>query len=261
MATVVSLKSIFENSKEKLSQELTGLVLPKDAEAVQNVVANHLCELFENDNVYRQSLTESEDYILQSTIRLLQSEQNISLEISKSVNNILTKKQGSTVKKDPFKPYYAVAGASVGAIAGGFIGTWVAVAGAIAGAAVGAYCSSKTQVGDFSVIEGIKGKDVEHPLNTNVFIGIVGKICENIDGVIETYRVQIKRVENIYNQRDTPTFQDEYSAVLSQIVNVYNIAKTSNEPIPGKLSNAIDLLAESLENYGLKIENGKIINE
>ena len=50
MATVVTLKSIFENSKEKLSQELIGLVLPKDAETVQNVVANHLCELFENDN-------------------------------------------------------------------------------------------------------------------------------------------------------------------------------------------------------------------
>lgn len=261
MATVVTLKSIFENSKEKLSQELIGLVLPKDAETVQNVVANHLCELFENDNAYRQSLTESEDYILQSTIRLLQSQQNISLEIAKSVSDILTKKSGSNVKKDPFKPYYAVAGAGVGAIAGGFIGTWVAVAGAIAGAAVGVYCSSKTQVGGFSVIEGIKDKDVEHPLNTNVFIGIVEKICENIDGVIETYRVQIKRIENIYSQRDIPTFQDEYSAVLSQIVNVYNMAKTSNEPIPDKLSNAIDLLAESLENYGLKIENGKIINE
>lgn len=259
MTNSVSLKSIFEDNKEKLSQELNELMLPKDAEKVQKVVADYLCNLFENENVYRQNLTESEDYILQSAIRLLQAQQNITLEIAKSANDILMeKKQNGTVKRNASKPYYAIAGAGVGALAGGFLGTWVAVAGAIAGAAVGAYCTSKSQVSDFSAIE--KANNSEHTINTNVFIGIVGNICENIDGVIETYRVQIRRVENIYNQREEPSLQNEYSILLSQIANVYNTAKTLNEPIPEKLSAAIDFLAESLGNYGLKIENGKIIN-
>ena len=259
MTNAVLLKSIFENNKEKLSQELNGLELPKDAEKVQKVVADYLCDLFENENVYRQNLTESEDYILQSAIRLLQAQQNITLEIAKSANAILMKrKQSETVKRNVSKPYYAIAGAGVGAIAGGFLGTWVAVAGAIAGAAVGTYCASKSQASDFSAIENTNNS--EHTIKTNVFIGIIGNICENIDGVIETYRVQIKRVENIYTQREVPTLQNEYSILLSQIANVYNTSQTLNEPIPDKLSTAIDLLAESLENYGLKIENGRIIN-
>lgn len=259
MANVVSLKSVFEDSKEKLTRELEGLALPKDAEKVQGVVANHLCELFENENAYRQSLTESEDYILQSTIRLLQAQQNITLEIAKSVNAVqMREKTNASANNNMPKPYHAIVGAGVGALAGGFLGTWIAVAGAIAGAAVGVYCTSKTLVYGFTDIEN--PKDAEHSINTKILVGIVEKICENIDGVIETYRVQIRRVENIYNQREEPSLQNEYSILLSQIANVYNTAKTLNEPIPEKLSAAIDFLAESLGNYGLKIENGKIIN-
>ena len=62
----LTLKSIFESNKEELSSKLEKLSLPKDSELVQKTVADFLGDLFESEGLYRQNLTESEDYLLQS---------------------------------------------------------------------------------------------------------------------------------------------------------------------------------------------------
>ena len=50
-----------------MADKLTGLALPKDAKKVQEIVSQFLGNLFESDGVYRQNLTQSEDYILQDS--------------------------------------------------------------------------------------------------------------------------------------------------------------------------------------------------
>lgn len=255
--TIVTLKSAFIESKSDLIQKLNGLHFPSDAMKIQKLTTEHLNLLFENENNYRQSLTESEDLILLSVLRLLQSQQNITDEIAKTIENNC-KNLNIEKEKHSKNPYWTVAGAGAGAVVGGLINSWGAVAGAIVGTALVIYFSIKPTIKSGSQVESENFSSTI--TNTNVFISIIENICENIDNIIETYRVQIRRVENIYNQREEPSLQNEYSILLSQIVNVYNTAKTLNVPIPDKLSAAIDFLAESLENYGLKIENGKIIN-
>ena len=47
MDTCITLKSIFASSKEDLSQKLSGLSLPKDAQKIQETVADFLEKLFE----------------------------------------------------------------------------------------------------------------------------------------------------------------------------------------------------------------------
>ena len=74
MDSNVTLKSIFVSNKEELSAKLEGLSLPKDSQKVQEVVMDFLDNMFENDGQFRQTLTESEDFLLQASIRLLQAQ-------------------------------------------------------------------------------------------------------------------------------------------------------------------------------------------
>ena len=71
MDSNVTLKSIFVSNKEELSAKLEGLSLPKDSQKVQEVVMDFLDNMFENDGQFRQTLTESEDFLLQASIRFI----------------------------------------------------------------------------------------------------------------------------------------------------------------------------------------------
>lgn len=258
MATTVTLKAIFASNKAKLSESLKGLTLPKDAQQIQKIVTDFLSDMFENNGEYRQSLTESEDYILQAALRLLQAQQSITNEIVKSSisNDDHNVARGN---RNAVNPYYALVGTGVGALAGGLAGTWGAVAGAIAGTAIVIYCSAKKQAK--TSIPNLSAPSTEPHVNGTVFTDIVENICQSIDSVIETYRVQVKRIKDVYENREKPTLQTDYSELLDQVVNVYNVLNTSSEAVSPKISNAVNSLVECLENYGLKIENGKVVNE
>lgn len=111
-----------------------------------------------------------------------------------------------------------------------------------------------------SVSQEVK-KPASKKLNAAAFLNIVGNICETVDNILDTYRVQVNKIKNIYEQKEKPTLQSEYGILLEQINNVWNAFESSKDAIPTKLQTAIEMMAESLENYGLKIVNGKIVNE
>lgn len=258
MNNEVTLKALFSKSKSSLVDNLKGLSLPKDAQQIQVVVTKHLGNLFENDNDFRQNLTEAEDYILISVLRLLQSQQSIADEIAKSTKGLKTASNENMSATSNSPQYVTIAGAGVGAIAGGLMGTLGAIAGAIAGAAISTYFNSKPSP-KTSQSSTSKVKEKEYPVNTELFTSIVENICDSIDGVIATFRVQVKRIKNIYDQREAPSLIRDYATLVEQVANVYNVS-SAVEGVPTKLKQAIYYLAESLENYNLKIENGKIVN-
>lgn len=263
MNSNVTLKSIFVSNKEELSAKLDGLCLPKDSQQVQKVVTDYLDNMFENDGQFRQTLTESEDFLLQASLRLLQAQQNIALEFAKASKDGIRqhgtcRNIAQSQKSKTSSMYISAAGAGVGAFAGGFFGTWAAVGGAIAGTALVIYCSTRPSNNKSSVAndDAIPSSSA---INVSSFCSIIENICESIDGVIDTYRVQVKRITNSYEQREAPSLLNTYSMLIEQIANVIKFSKDSNIEISSNLKSAICILEETLENYDLKYDNGKIV--
>ena len=77
---------------------------------------------------------------------------------------------------------------------------------------------------------------------------------------METYRVQVKRIENIYAQKESPSILSQCESLLSHVANVSKAVESNKENVPAKVVNAVEMLVESLENYNLAIENGKVVS-
>lgn len=278
----ITLKSIFALNKDELSKKLSGLILPKDSQKIQTIVSDFLGNLFENDGMYRQSLTDQEDFILLAAIELIKSQQNITSELTKNYNctsqstaNNIKEQKSELRKKNLVKDSVVAGGAGLGALAGsglgvkmvnsgalsgGLVSTWFAFAGAIAVSALVIYLSYQQKENNKTKTFITKDYVGEFSLDAEVFCSIVERICESIDNVIETYRVQVKRIINTYEQRERPTLLNTYSLLTEQIANVINISRNCGEDTPEKLKKAILIMEECLENYDLKFENGKIKN-
>ena len=70
MKNTHTLASMFESNIEVLEKELDGLILPKDAENIQQIVSKYLDLMLEDEGEFRQNLTQAEDYILQASLSL-----------------------------------------------------------------------------------------------------------------------------------------------------------------------------------------------
>lgn len=259
MATNTSLGALFVSFEVNLKKELQNLYLPTDSAKVEQIISSFFSDIFENSSEYRQSLTESEDLLLLSVLQILKAQQNIVSEISKSVkytdSSDKSHQQNSSIITKSYAPIIAT---GTGAIVGGLFGTWAAIAGSIAGCALSIYyASNKSQKSAKSIEYKIRNDEL---LDVDTFVEILKKICENIDGVIATYRVQVQKVKNSYERRNEPSFLVTYSALAEQIANVCTVAKAENSNISNKLSQAIGMLEDSLENYDLSIVNGSIKN-
>ena len=252
-----TLASMFEANKQALEKELVGLTLPKDANKIQNVVSKYLNSIFESNGEYRQHLTQAEDYILQSALRLLNAQQDIALEISSPKTGSVSSQKS---EKKHVNPYTSLIGTTVGGALGAFGGTWGAVFGAIAGTAVVLYCA--TAIPRLQPQSVSTNNQIAIPsIHTEVFLEIVKNICESIDDLIETFRTQIKRVENVYEQKEKPSLQKDYSMLLASIqelVVTVNTECADKEKKLKRLEKKVGDLAETLENYGVAIVDGKI---
>ena len=255
MANIISLKVLFELNKGELEQKLAGLKLPKDADKVQQLISDYLSRLFESDGEFRQNLTQSEDYILQATLRILTAQENFTNSLIANNHQEPSYYPQNNDNKQSF--YTTLIGTGVGAVAGGFIGAWAAVIGALAGNAVVAYMMTRKEkpVQKTEIVSS----QIDSTIDTAAFLNIILNVCESIDGVVETYRTQVCRIVKEYENREKPTLQSNYSSLLEQIVNVNKVA-SSLDNVPDKLQQAIILMVECLENYGLRIEKNQIIN-
>lgn len=266
--TKVSIRSMFESQKTELEQKLKGLALPKDSIKVQETIEDLMNHLLDIDGEFRQGLTQSEDFILQSALRVLTIQQDLTKGILPTGRS--TKTVGEASGSYPTSVFPTLIGTGVGAISGGligkglaavgsFAGIWGAVIGALAGNAIAAYFIVKKTPQVIS--NGEDANDTNTPIDVNVFLGIFANLCDSIDGIVETYRVQVNRVVNDYEKRERPNLQTDYSSLLDQIINLHRVSSAMTDQIPAQVKQAIVLLEESLENYGLKIENNKIVNE
>ena len=97
---------------------------------------------------------------------------------------------------------------------------------------------------------------VESELNVDAFIEIIGKICQSVDSLIETFRAQINRVVNKYENQEKATLEKDFRFLLEGIQSLVGYKRTHSEEEPKyirKLKERIEDVGELLENYNLAI--------
>lgn len=270
-----TLVDLFNSQKQELIDQLTDLALPEDCEKVKKTVSDYLDSLFNKDGEFRMALTQSEDYILSAALSLLNAQQ----EIANALISSQSSKKSDVVRrsgipfdevqgaKNPFKkvevnPATTLLGAGGGATLGHIIcGGWGSLFGSIAGTAVAIYLSSMVETREKSPIPPNSRRndfvqdDKKAKLDVQHFISITRKICESVDNLIATFRAQVQRVVDKYENQDKPSLEREYSPLLECIQSVvgYERAHIYDEKYAKKISERIEDLAECVENYNLNI--------
>lgn len=264
-----SLKNLFESKQDNLRNSLLNFELPKDALKIEHAVSEYLNNLFDENGEFRMQLTQSEDYILQSALSLLNAQQAILSEVSKGKEQktepILPKTndnrntiQSNGISKEAI-PYSIGASAAGGVIGGVVIGTWGAVFGSIAGTAIALYyVANKEKQTTKSKTNTVKqpASQPSQKLDVEKFIRIVAGVCESIDNLIETFRAQINRVIEKYEQQPKPTLETNFKSIVEGIQSLIGYKRTheaTEEKYVIKLQQRIEDLTELLDNYDLEI--------
>lgn len=258
-----TLTSVFESNKSVLKERLEGLSLPSDASKIQKIINDYLNEMFNNEGEFRQNLTQSEDYILQAALSLLNAQQSMIKEMAPIVAPQQPKLEPvsqpafSGLKKEKYP--YALGGTAIGGSVGGLLlGTWGAVFGAIAGTAIVLYYASN-QTTSAPQRKGLGEKPLlqQPKLNVDAFLAIVKNICGSVDSLIDTFRAQINRVVNKYESQEKPTLEKEYRFLLESVQSLigYKRAHHEDEKFIRKIQERIEDMAESLDNYNLAVED------
>ena len=273
MNTKITLVSLFDKNRTLLEKELQGLMLPDDADKVQNIISNYLNTLFESDGEFRQQLTLSEDYILQAALSLLNAQQEIAMTLieKKPVDNLMQKTSLMTTAQNkktafsadilnsPVKGINALVASSGGALIGNvLLGGWGTVVGSIAGTAVVIYLSQYDNVNKVSKNEPSSNPIVEtsNPINSTLLINVVLKICESIDTLVDTFRSQINRVVEKYESQEKPSFEKEYRPLLEELQSLVGYERNHtevNEKNFRKLKERIEDIVETLESWNLDV--------
>ena len=272
MNTKCTLVSLFDKDKETLGKKLEGFVLPKDGELIQKTISEYLNKLLENDSDFRQSLTQSEDYVLQAALSLLSAQQNIAKAVV--VNKPL--QQTSMLEKSSFKKEKAnilsdfsninikgdkamIASTGGALIGNAILGGWGAVLGSIAGTALTIYLT-QTEKQKVEILQKQANSPIEQntPIDIQQLTNIVSKICESVDSLVDTFRAQIDRVVEKYEGQEKPTFEKEHRPLLEELQSLIGYERTHDgcdEKSVRKLKERIEDIVETLENYDLMVIN------
>lgn len=268
-----TLCELFESNQVQLQQALTGMTLPKDMSKVQKTVSSYLEKVFDTEGEFRQNLTQSEDYILEAAISLLNAQQKISSALLKDIHyhndskklnpSVVAPENKESSSDNVFNigtnsTLFGVAG---GAIAGKLIlGGWGAVFGAIAGVALSIYLSNRTQTKTQSQTtrRGVQEENSNKPIDIDSFIHIIHDVCESVDNLISTFRAQVNRVVQKYESQEKPKLEKEYRFLLESIQSLVGFERNhdmTEEKYVKKIRERIEELAETLDNYDITLEN------
>ena len=266
-----TLYSLFISSKDELTSQLEGLTLPSGAQEAQSCVVKYFNKIFDADGDFRQNLTQSEDYILQAALSMLTMQQSMMGTLIPTYDNrfMLSDDASKSTRLDSSKAVTGqllpLGGSALGGTTGALLfGTWGAVSGAIAGTAVAMYFSSRMSLTTTVTNEEFSSAPAESELNVDAFIEIIGKICQSVDSLIETFRAQINRVVNKYENQEKTTLEKDFRFLLEGIQSLVGYKRAHSEEEPKyirKLKERIEDVGELLENYNLTIVNYTEDNE
>lgn len=266
-----TLYALFDSSKDELSAKLCGLTLPSGVQEIQSCVVDYFNTIFDADGDFRQNLTQSEDYILQAALSMLNTQQAMIKELApvseqrSSFNKPIPKDSILDDRRAMLGQLLPTGGSAIGGAAGAvLLGTWGAVFGAIAGTAVSLYYSTRLTNHTVASENTIIAAPVESELNVDAFVQIIGKICQNVDSLIDTFRAQVNRVVSKYENQEKATLEKDFRFLLEGIQSLIGYKRTHSEEEPKymrKLKERIEDVGELLENYNLMLVNYAEDNE
>lgn len=269
-----TLCSVFDSTKTELASSLDGLMLPKDSVKIQKIITDYLNNVCDEESDFRQNLTQSEDYILQAALSMLNAQREFvaAFECAPEITNEATVEEQEADKprfiSQPEKSKAlqtvnstkAFIGAGGGALVGKiFLGGWGAVFGAIAGTAVALYLSQQPQPNSFELTDrpalpAPKPASTDTPVNTAALLNVISQICESLDNLIATFRAQIQRVVHKYESQEKPTIERNFRTLLEGIQSLIGYKRghsPEEDKYISKLQTRVEDLAELLDNYDL----------
>lgn len=266
-----TLISIFEATKDQLANSLSGLMLPKDSDKVQAIIAGYLNQVCDENSEYRQNLTQSEDYILQAALSMLNAQRELvaafDVQPTVTVTQSETKTESTPISRPETRlnTNTTLIGVGGGAIVGKMLfGGWGAVFGAVAGTAVALYLSQRpqpqpAQPATTKLIETAPAQPTivinDTPVDTGALLSVIAQICDSLDNLVATFRAQIQRVVNKYESQEKPTIERNFRTLLEGIQSLIGYKRGHNpqeEKYLDKLQTRVEDLAELLDNYDLE---------
>jgi molecular chaperone GrpE (heat shock protein) len=264
----ISLRAIFNTTKDDLASSLTGLMLPKDTSVVQQKITEYLNTVCDSESEYRQNLTQSEDYILQAAMSMLNAQRDLVSVLSAKpqikIEQIESKKDSNqksamdilNMSVDAKSAFIGAGGGA--ALTAKFFNGWAAVFGAIAGTAIALYVSnqSASTAKPKPMASKPSVKIVDQPLNVNSLLSVIEQLCDSLDNLVVTFRAQIQRVVNKYESQEKPSIEKNFSSLLEGIQSLlgYKRGHSSEETkyLP-KLQERVEELADLLDSYNLEV--------
>ena len=272
MEEKITLASLFCSRKEELKQQLEGLLLPKDSNKVQQIITDYLNKLFDSEGEFRQSLTQSEDYMLQAVLSMLNAQQEMSNNLIKQlsavkpqINTEKTEKADNNLLSVKMSSTQSMVGSAGGALLGKIImGGWGAVFGAIAGTAVAVYIASKNEQSSESSHK--VQPQYDQPLSgieVDSLTGILSKVCESVDNMMATFRAQINRVVSKYENQEKQSIEKDYRVLLENIQSLVGYSRThsDDDKFNRKIQERIEDMVDVLDIYDLSFVDYSEIKE
>ena len=277
-----SLVSMFEANRQTLEEELAGMMLPNDANKIQNLVSEFFDKLLSEDGEFRRGLSLPEDYILQAALSLLNAQQEMGrrlsetdIEVQKNVLFAPSENLDTNHSANPVDGKWAIAGTAVGTAIGAILGKLAvsasgatigkialstgcgAVCGAIAGTAIVLYLTKQqTSTPHKAIPQPIVEVEIRnYEIDVNVFMDIITDICKSIDSLINTFRTQIQNVVSKYESKEKPALEKSYSSLLERIQILLGAAESpiSDQERLAKIDDHLARLIETLKEYGLEV--------
>lgn len=252
-----TLLSLFEQSEADLRTHLSGLVLPRDSEILNNILTNLFVDHIKV-NEYKETLTDSEIALFQSAIQLVEESLQVQHNMitfaergkSSSHQEIVVRDSPSSKKILINKSQIAILGVTATGVLAGTLPNVGTVLLAIVATATGLWVSKdgckKTEVSESFVPQ-------ELTVNVNAIINTTKKICQSVDNLMGVYQTNIDNFKARIDSRPEPTLYNTYGYLLNRLADLYR-DNTNNASID-EIKNDIAKLFKTLKNYNYEFVN------
>ena len=244
----VTLKSVFLKSQDSLREQLQGLKLPKDYAKLQQVISQHIEHLLVHDNEFNLSLNASDADMLNHTLRMALSFQQMTLTKSLDFKKMSNKTEYEIEQPTSNQPTIIESSLSVlPTILTSFINPWLAM---VVGAGTIAVKVMRKGNKKVKVVE--KVTDVSRIISDteiNTILSGLETLCAEVDSIIT--KIQRNRQDLLaqaQNNLNDCTFEKMYPQVLSALQYVFMKYIKS-----GKEDQLVQNLLFSMESYGYKM--------
>ena len=249
----ISLRKMFEESKDSLHNQLRGKMLPRDYQQIQNVVKDTFVKFLATDNEFRINLIDADVQLLNSIIRMYSSfcDASINDSIDYAKLSKTTEKEISVPEESSKENISKDFAYLIPTLVSAFIRPWLTIPVAVATVGVKYASSRRLSTRRVKVVE--KEVEISQPISEELISSIIGaldKLCGEIDDIINSARRNREEIKNHYEGllRER-TLDKMYPQLLSSLRYVWkeNKEKSQNE---GK---AVESLISDFENYGYKV--------